>query len=155
MGGGTEHFFYIFGYHVHLDVDDAADLVHMHDGALPSVRGNPELELCGVCVDGRNGEGDAVYADAAFVYGVAQVFCGDADAHHVVLPHGGDGYYRAGGVYMAHDEVAAKAVAQLPKLQGCEIHSTQILHSGDESILRKLRMHLTCEPEFPARNIIY
>ena len=55
----------------------------------------------------------------------------------------------------ATDEVAAKAVAQLPKLQGCEIHSTQILHSGDESILRKMRMHLTCEPEFPSRSVLY
>jgi uncharacterized protein (UPF0371 family) len=55
----------------------------------------------------------------------------------------------------ASDETVAKAVAQLPKLQGCEIHSTQILHSGDESILRKMRMHLTCEPEFPNRSILY
>ena len=53
------------------------------------------------------------------------------------------------------DETAARAVAQLPKLQGCEIHSTQILHSGDESILRKMRMHLTCEPEFPNRSVLY
>ena len=55
----------------------------------------------------------------------------------------------------ATDETVRAAVAQLPNLRGCEIHSTEILHSGDESILRKLRMHLTCEPEFPARNIIY
>ena len=55
----------------------------------------------------------------------------------------------------ATDETAARAVAQLPNLRGCEIHSTQILHSGDESILRKLRMNLTCEPEFPGRNIMY
>ena len=55
----------------------------------------------------------------------------------------------------ATDETVAKAVAQLPNLRGCEVHSTQILHSGDESILRKLRMHLTCEPVFPARSILY
>ena len=55
----------------------------------------------------------------------------------------------------ATDETVARAVAQLPNLRGCEIHSTQILHSGDESILRKLRMNLTCEPEFPARTILY
>ena len=55
----------------------------------------------------------------------------------------------------ATDETAANAVAQLPNLRGCEIHSTEILHSGDESILRKLRMNLTCEPEFPGRNIMY
>jgi uncharacterized protein (UPF0371 family) len=55
----------------------------------------------------------------------------------------------------ATDETVARAVAQLPNLRGCEIHSTQILHSGDESILRKLRMNLTCEPEFPGRTILY
>lgn len=55
----------------------------------------------------------------------------------------------------ATDPVAASAVAQLPKLCGCEIHSTQILHSGDESILRKMRMHLTCEPEFPNQSVLY
>ena len=55
----------------------------------------------------------------------------------------------------ATDPVAAAAVQQLPKLQGCDIHATQILHSGDESILRKMRMNLTCEPEFPSRSILY
>ncbi len=55
----------------------------------------------------------------------------------------------------ATDETAAKAVAQLPRLCGCEMHSTQILHSGDESILRKMRLHITCEPIFPNNTIMY
>ncbi len=55
----------------------------------------------------------------------------------------------------ATDETAARAVAELPKLRGCELHSTQILHSGDESILRKMRMHVTCEPVFPEKSIDY
>lgn len=55
----------------------------------------------------------------------------------------------------AGDPVAAKAVAELPKLRWCDIHSTQILHSGDESILRKLHMNLTCEPVFPDKSFIY
>ena len=54
----------------------------------------------------------------------------------------------------AGDETAALAVAQLPKLRGCELHSTQILHSGDESILRKLRMNFTCEPVFPDKSLM-
>ena len=53
----------------------------------------------------------------------------------------------------ASDETAAKAVAQLPKLRGCDLHSTQILHSGDESILRKMRMNVTCEPVFPDKSL--
>ncbi len=55
----------------------------------------------------------------------------------------------------ATDDTAARAVAELPKLRGCELHSTQILHSGDESILRKMRMHVTCEPVFPEKSIEY
>ena len=53
------------------------------------------------------------------------------------------------------DPVAASAVEQLPLLRECDIHATQILHSGDESILRKMRMNFTCEPVFPGRNVLY
>lgn len=67
----VEHLFHVFGNHVHLYIHHGAGGVRVHDGALPSVRGNPELQLCGVCMNGGNGEGDAVYANAAFVDGVA------------------------------------------------------------------------------------
>ena len=53
----------------------------------------------------------------------------------------------------ASDPVAASAVAQLPKLKDCELHSTQLLHSGDEGTLRKMGLNLTCEPEFPEKNV--
>ncbi len=55
----------------------------------------------------------------------------------------------------ATDQVAALAVSQLPKLRGCDLHSTQILHSGDESILRKMQMNVTCEPVFPSKSVLY
>ena len=55
----------------------------------------------------------------------------------------------------ATDPVVASAVQQLSNLQGCDIHATEILHSGDDSILRKMRMNLTCEPVFPGRNLLY
>lgn len=55
----------------------------------------------------------------------------------------------------AHDETAARAVAELPRLRGCDMHSTQILHSGDESILRKLHMNVTCEPVFPDDSMVF
>ena len=51
----------------------------------------------------------------------------------------------------ATDETAARAVAQLPNLKGCEIHVTEIPHTGDESTLRKMRMNFTCEPVYPTR----
>ena len=38
----------------------------------------------------------------------------------------------------ASDENAALAVEQLTKLRGCDLHSTQILYSGDEGTLRKI-----------------
>ena len=54
-----------------------------------------------------------------------------------------------------NDPVAAKAVEMLPHLRGCEMHSTQMLHSGDEGTLRKLGFHLTCEPVFPGKNLFF
>ena len=51
----------------------------------------------------------------------------------------------------ATDPVAKLAVEQLPKLRGCDLHSTEMLHSGDESILRKMRLNVTCEPHFPGK----
>ncbi len=55
----------------------------------------------------------------------------------------------------ARDETAAKAVAQLPRLRGCELHSTQLLRSGDESTLRKLGLNVTCEPVFPDKQLFF
>ena len=55
----------------------------------------------------------------------------------------------------ASDETAAAAVEQLPKLRGCELHSTQLLHSGDESTLRKMGLNITCEPEFPDKSLYF
>lgn len=55
----------------------------------------------------------------------------------------------------ATDPVAASAMEQLPHLRGCEMHSTQMLHSGDEGTLRKLGLNLTCEPVFPGKDLFY
>lgn len=49
----------------------------------------------------------------------------------------------------AHDETAKKAVEQLPKLRGCEIHNTRMIYTGDSGILRKIGMNFTSEPVFP------
>ena len=55
----------------------------------------------------------------------------------------------------ADDETAAAAVSQLPKLRGCDLHSTQLLHSGDFSTLRKMGLQTTCEPEFPDKSLYF
>ena len=46
------------------------------------------------------------------------------------------------------NENAAKALAQLDKLWGCEVHSTVILSAVDERIFKRLGVNLTCEPKF-------
>ncbi|MCL2509529.1 MAG: DUF1846 domain-containing protein [Methanomassiliicoccaceae archaeon] len=43
---------------------------------------------------------------------------------------------------------AKRALDQLPKLKGCEMHSSVILSTVDESTLKRLGLNLTCEPAF-------
>lgn len=44
--------------------------------------------------------------------------------------------------------IIEKALKNLNKLEFCEAHSTYILQNGDLSILKGLKINLTCEPEF-------
>ncbi len=46
------------------------------------------------------------------------------------------------------DENAKKALEQLPKLRGLEFHSTVILSSVDEKVLKRLGINITCDPVF-------
>ena len=48
----------------------------------------------------------------------------------------------------AGNEVARQALSQLPKLRGCDAHSTVILSSVDEDVYKKLGISLTCEPKY-------
>ncbi len=48
----------------------------------------------------------------------------------------------------ATDSNAEKAMEQLDKLRGCEVHSSVILSSVDEKVFRRLGIHLTCEPAY-------
>ena len=47
----------------------------------------------------------------------------------------------------ANDDNARLALEQLPKLKGCEVHSTVMLSSVDERVFKKLGTHLTCSPQ--------
>ena len=47
----------------------------------------------------------------------------------------------------ANDDKARLALEQLPKLKGCEVHSTVMLSSVDERVFKKLGTHLTCSPQ--------
>ena len=46
------------------------------------------------------------------------------------------------------DQNAKRAVDQLEKLRGCEVHSTVILSPVDERTFKRLGINLTCEPKF-------
>lgn len=48
----------------------------------------------------------------------------------------------------AHSDDARLAMQQLPKLKGCEAHSTVLLSSVDEQIFKKLGIQLTCEAKY-------
>lgn len=47
----------------------------------------------------------------------------------------------------ANDDSAKLSLKQLPKLYGCEVHSTVLLSDVDVRTFKKLGMHLTCEPQ--------
>jgi uncharacterized protein (UPF0371 family) len=48
---------------------------------------------------------------------------------------------------------AQMALESLKQLRGCEIHTTHIPTPGDEAGLRKLRVNLTCDPEFSSKRL--
>ena len=45
-----------------------------------------------------------------------------------------------------HDEDCRKALDELPKLKGCQVHSTVMLSEVDHKIFNKLGVGLTCDP---------
>ena len=45
-----------------------------------------------------------------------------------------------------HDDDCRKALDQLPKLKGCQVHSTVMLSEVDHKIFNKLGVGLTCDP---------
>ena len=51
------------------------------------------------------------------------------------------------------DPIAKAALEQIPKLRGCEMHSSVILSSVDDSILRRLGVNITCEPVYPTNSL--
>ncbi|MCK9322349.1 MAG: DUF1846 domain-containing protein [Candidatus Methanomethylophilaceae archaeon] len=46
------------------------------------------------------------------------------------------------------DPIAEKALSQLSKLKGCEVHSSVILSPMDSALLQKLNINVTCDPEY-------
>jgi uncharacterized protein (UPF0371 family) len=47
------------------------------------------------------------------------------------------------------------ALKMLPGLRGCEAHSTMILPSAEEDVLRKLGISITCDPYYPTSKLYH
>lgn len=48
---------------------------------------------------------------------------------------------------------AQMALEMMKEMEGCEVHITHIPSSGDEAGLRKLGVHLTCDPDFSSKSL--
>ena len=53
----------------------------------------------------------------------------------------------------AHDENARRALDELQNLRRCDVHTTTILGSVDESIFRSLGIQVTSEPEYQVKRL--
>ena len=55
----------------------------------------------------------------------------------------------------ATSPVAQLALSKLPELRGCEAHSVHMLTASDGDAVRSLGLNLTCEAEFPTKDLYY
>ena len=51
--------------------------------------------------------------------------------------------------------MAQRALEQLPKINGAEMHSTIILSYGDEKALKSLGLNITCDPEYDSTKLFH
>ena len=55
----------------------------------------------------------------------------------------------------ATSEKAALAMKQLPKLAGCEAHSTVILPAVDDNIFKRLHVNITCDAKYQTHKLFH
>ncbi|NLD02757.1 MAG: DUF1846 family protein, partial [Clostridiales bacterium] len=55
----------------------------------------------------------------------------------------------------AQSPMAALALGQLPRLKGCEVHTSVILSPVDENIFRRLGVNLTSDPKYQTRKLYH
>ena len=58
-------------------------------------------------------------------------------------------------VSAATNPTAAKALTMLPRLKGCEAHSTVILPAVDDNTFRRLGLNLTCDPAYQTHKLYH
>ena len=111
---------------------------------------------------------DLLGASAALLLNALKELAGLDDAQHLIAPevinpiqhlkvdHLGNRNPRlhtdevliALSISAATDPAAEKAMEQLSKLRGCEVHSSVILSPVDEKVFKRLGMNLTCQPRY-------
>jgi uncharacterized protein (UPF0371 family) len=57
------------------------------------------------------------------------------------------------GISALSNPAAKMALENLKRLQNCEIHLTHIPTPGDEAGLRKLKVNITCDPEYSSKSL--
>jgi uncharacterized protein (UPF0371 family) len=57
------------------------------------------------------------------------------------------------GISALSNPAAKMALENLKWLRNCEVHLTHIPTPGDEAGLRKLRVNLTCDPEYSSKSL--
>ena len=53
------------------------------------------------------------------------------------------------------DPVVEKAIAKLPELRGCDVHSSVVLSQVDEGLYKKLGMYASSEPEHQTKCLFH
>jgi uncharacterized protein (UPF0371 family) len=59
------------------------------------------------------------------------------------------------GISALSNPAAQMALEKLKCLSNCEVHLTHIPTPGDEAGLRKLKVNLTCDPEYPGKSLFF
>lgn len=57
------------------------------------------------------------------------------------------------GISALSNPAAQMALGHLKNLKGCEVHLTHIPTPGDEAGLRKLKVNLTCDPQYSSKSL--
>lgn len=57
------------------------------------------------------------------------------------------------GISATTNPTAQLALSKLKELAGCEVHFTHIQSPTDENVLRKLKVNVTADPNFPSKNL--
>ena len=111
---------------------------------------------------------DLLGASSALLLNALKALAGQDDALHLIAPevidpiqhlkvdHFGNRNPRlhtdevliALSICAATDPAAEKAMEQLDKLRGCEVHSSVILSAVDEKVFKRLGVNLTCQAQF-------